>query len=154
MSTIFDLKQSASELPSLNQGTAKLIYEQHPPTRDVTGTNFPNGSIHIRWQVSGTRWWIPSRSYIRMRASIKSVAVANGAAIQPTLSSDVAPNMELMANLFQSLEFRIADKTVARTSDYVAQVDALEKRITKSQSWLNSVGKELEWLQPNQNDTC
>lgn len=41
MATIFDLKQSASELPSLNQGTSKLIYDQHPPTRDVTGEFLP-----------------------------------------------------------------------------------------------------------------
>lgn len=55
MNSLFDLKQSASELPSLNQGLAKQTYEQHPPTRDVTGANFPKGSQHIRWQVAGTR---------------------------------------------------------------------------------------------------
>lgn len=150
MASIFDLKQSASELPSLNQGTAKLIYEQHPPTRDVTGNSFPNGSIHIRWQVAGTRWWIPSRSYIRMRARIRSVKVGGGVAIQPSADSDIAPNMNLMSNLFQSMEFRIADKTVSRVSDYVSQVDSLEKRLTKSKSWLDSVGKELDWLEPRQ----
>lgn len=87
-----------------------------------------------------------------MRAKIVSVAVAAGPGISPTLASDISPNMNCMSNLFQSLEFRIADKTVARVSDFVAQVDTLEKRLTKSQSWLNSVGKELDWLAPLQQE--
>lgn len=144
-STIFDLKQSAAELPSLNQGVAKLTYQQVPPTRDVTGTNFPNGSIHIRWETSGVRWWIPSRSYIRLRARITR---ADGTT-PLTISNDVAPNMGIMGALFQSGEFRIADKTVSRVSDYMAQVDALEKRLSKSKSWLDGVGADLEMWDPD-----
>ncbi len=139
--SIFDLKQSAAELPSLNQGTSRLSYEQHPPTRDVTGNNFPNGAIHIRWQVAGTRWWVPANSYIRMRCSIGTNA---SPPLQQSANLDIAPNMGLAANLFQSAEFRIADKTVSRVSDYMAQVDALEKRLNKSKSWMDSVGKDLE----------
>ena len=126
MNTLFDLKQSSAELPELNQGLAKQTFEQTPPTRDITGNNFPNGSIHIRWQNSGTRWWIPSKTYIRMRATLTK---ANGDAI--TVADDIAPNMGLMGNLFQSAEFRIADKTVSRVSDFMPQVDALEKTINK-----------------------
>lgn len=149
MSSIFDLKQSAAELPSLNQGTAKLTYQQVPPTRSVTGNNFPNGSIHIRWETSGTRWWIPSRSYIRMRARLTSRTAAGvEQAIQ--FNDDIAPNMGLMANLFQSAEFRIADKTVSRVSDYMSQIDALEKRLGKSKAWLDAVGADLEWWEHSQ----
>ena len=139
MNTLFDLKQSASELPRLNQGLAKRTYERHPPTTDVTGNSFPKGSKHIRWQVAGTRWWIPSKSYIRMRAKLTQ---ADGTT-PVTMSDDVAPNMGLMGNLFQSCEFKIADKTVSRVSDYVAQVDALTQRLTKSNSYLDSVGNSL-----------
>ena len=48
--------------------------------------------------------------------------------------------MGLCASLFQSSEFRIADKTVSRVSDYLPQIDALETRLSKSSSWLKSVG--------------
>lgn len=146
MSSIFDLKQSASELPQINQGVAKLTYSQNAPLRDVSGTNFPNGAIRIRFEVSGSRWWIPARSYIRLRGAIGTTA---NAARQITNGDDIAPNMGLMANLFQSMEFRIADKTVSRVSDFVAQIDSLEKRLTKSKSWLDSVGKDLEWWDPD-----
>jgi len=145
MNNLFDLKQSAAELPSLNQGLARQTYEQHPPTRDVTGAAFPKGAQHIRWQVAGTRWWIPSKSYIRMRCKISGLA-----GVLPKVSDDVAPNMNLMANLFQSAEFRIAEKTVSRVSDYMAQVDTLEKRITKSGAWLKTAGQSLDWFDPDQ----
>lgn len=71
-------------------------------------------------------------------------------AAQVKVGDDVAPNMGLMANLYQSAEFRIADKTVSRISDYMAQVDALDKRLTKSGAWLNSIGKSLEWMHEDQ----
>lgn len=152
--SIFDLKQSASELPSLNQGTAKLTYQQVPPTRDVTTTAFPNGAIRMKFETSGSRWWIPSRSYIRMRCSLFK---ADGTT-QPLLIDDVAPNMGLMGSLFQSGEFRIADKTVSRISNFMPQIDALEKRLGKSKSWLDGVGKDLEkWdpkFQNRQNEIC
>lgn len=146
MNSLFDLKQSAAELPSLNKGIAGMTYDQHPPTRDVTGDNFPNGAIHIRWQNSGSRWWIPSKSYIRMRAKLTR---ADGTTVV-TMGDDVAPNMGLMSNLFQSCEFRIADKTIGRVSDYMPQVDALQQRLTKSKSYLDSVGASLNWWDHDQ----
>lgn len=145
MNSIFDLNQSALELPSINQGVSKLTYVQNAPLRNVTGTNFPGGAIRIKWEVSGSRWWIPNRSYLRLRFTL---GTTGDAAVQINIADDVAPNMALMPNLFQSLEFRIADKTVSRVSDYVAQIDALEKRMNKSRQWLNGLGGDLEWLQP------
>ena len=51
MNSIFDLKTSIDELSSVNEGTSRMEYDQHPPTRDVTDNNFANGSIHFRFQV-------------------------------------------------------------------------------------------------------
>jgi hypothetical protein len=142
MASIFDLKTSTAELASANEGTSRMQYEQHPPTRDITGNNFPNGAIHIRWQTSGQKWWVPSRSYIRMRATLTK---PDGTVLQ--LEDDIAPNMGLMSNLFQSSELRIADKTVSRVSDYMPQVDALETRLSKSKSYLDSFGNSTNWWQ-------
>jgi hypothetical protein len=142
MASIFDLKTNVQELSSANEGTSRMSYEQHPPTRDVTGNNFPNGAQHIRWQNAGQKWWVPSRTYIRLRGQLSR---ANG---DPLLvGDDVAPNMGLMANLYQSMEFRINDKTVSRISDYVPQIDALETRLSKSKAWLEGVGNSTNWWQ-------
>ena len=126
--SLFDLKQNADELPSLNQGIAKLTYQQVQTTRNATGDAFPKGNINLKWETSGVRWWIPSRSYIRMRCRYYSA----GGVLQPTNNSDIAPNMGVCSALFSSAEFRMGDKTVSRVSNYMAQVDALQKRLKKT----------------------
>ncbi len=148
MKSIFDLPQSVSELPALNQGMSRLTYEQVPPLRSIQGTNWPNGRIEHRWEVSGNRWWIPSRSYIRLRAELTngdgSRIIASSTA---NLGGDKAPNMGVMANLFQSMEFKIAQKVISRISDRVAQVDALYSRLNYSKSQLDSWGEDTNWWQ-------
>jgi hypothetical protein len=151
--SIFDLKTSVEELSSANQGTSRMGYDQLPPTRDITGTNFPNGAIHFRFQTSGQKWWVPSRSYLRVRASLTK---ANG---DPLVVADgIAPNMGLCSSLFQSAEFQINNKTISRISDFMPQIDALETRLSKSSSWLKSVGKSVNFWQDDfkerQADVC
>jgi hypothetical protein len=141
MTSIFDLKTNVSELSSANEGTSRMEYAQHPPTRDVVGNNFANGAIHFRFQTSGQKWWLPSRSYLRMRCSL----TAGDGTTQLNVADGVAPNMGLMSSLFQSGEMRINDKVVSRVSDFMPQIDALETRLTKSKSWIDSVGEATNW---------
>ena len=135
MNSVFSLKKSIEELDSINQGVSRMDYEQHPPTRDVTLNNFPNGSIHFKFDTSGQKWWMPSKSYFRVRCQL---AKADGTPL--TSADNIAPNMGLCSSLFQSAEFRINDKVVSRISDFMPQIDALQNRLTKSKSWLDSVG--------------
>lgn len=145
MTSIFDLKTNTDELSSTNEGTSRMEYDQHPPTRDVVDSNFANGAIHFRFQTSGQKWWIPSRSYIRTRFSL-----TKGDNTPIDTAFGVAPNMGLMSNLFQSAEMRINDKVVSRVADFMPQVDALETRLTKSKSWLESVGQSTNWWEEKQ----
>jgi hypothetical protein len=140
MSSIFDLKTDVGQLSNANEGTSRMEYQQQPPTRDVTTNNFPNGAISFRWQMSGQKWWIPNRSYLRVRCSLKR---GDGASLR--LNNNIAPNMGLCASLFQSAEFRINDKTVSRIGDYMSQVDALETRLSKSRGWLNGIGNAVNF---------
>jgi len=134
--SVFNLKTSKDELSMVNEGTSRMSYDQYPPTRDVTDTNFTNGSIHIRFEVSGQRWWVPARSYLRTR-----VRLTKGDGITTLqVSDDVALNMGLNAHLYQSAEFKVNGKVISRIGDYMPQVDALHQRLTKSKSWLDSVG--------------
>jgi hypothetical protein len=66
---------------------------------------------------------------------------------QLTLADKIAPNMNLAANLFQSLELQLNGKTISRCSDNVAQVDTLEQRLHQSKSWMDSIGASINWLQ-------
>lgn len=145
MASIFSLKTDVSELSSANSGMSRMEYNQYPPTRDVTSTNFANGNIHFRFETSGTKWWIPSKSYLRMR--VKLTDGDNGAL---TTAFGAAPNMGLMSNLFQSGEFKINDKVISRVPDFMPQIDALETRLTKSKSWVDSIGASTNWWQESQ----
>lgn len=144
MSSIFDLKTDVGQLSNANEGTSRMEYQQQPPTRNVTTTNFPNGAISFRWQMSGQKWWIPNRSYLRVRCSLR-----RGDDASLRLNNNIAPNMGLCASLFQSAEFRINDKTVSRVGDYMSQVDALETRLSKSRGWLNGIGNAVNFWENN-----
>ena len=132
-----------------------MKYDQITPTRDVVGNSFSNGAIHFRFETSGQKWWVPARSFIRSRIEItKGNTVAK---LPITLTDGISPNMGLMSNLFQSAEMRINDKVVSRVSDFLPQVDALETRLTKSKSWVDSVGSATNFWDVSQtkrmNDT-
>lgn len=142
MSSIFDLKTSVNELSSANQGTSRLAYDQIAATRDVTSGNFPNGSIYFKFNVSGERWWLPSRSYLRLRCQL-----TRGDGSQFTIADQVAPSMNLFANLFQNMEIRINDKTISRIPNYVSQIEALEQRLSKSKSQLDGIFSSTNFMQ-------
>ena len=142
MQSIFDLPKSVGELPGLNQGMSRLTYEQVPPLKSIQSTSFPGGRIEHRFEVSGNRWWIPARSYIRLRATLTN---GDGSLIE--MKDDKAPNMGVMGNLFQSMEFKIAQKVVSRISDRVAQVDALHTRLNNSKAQLDSYASDTNWWQ-------
>jgi hypothetical protein len=64
-----------------------------------------------------------------------------------TAGEGVAPNQNLMANLFQSLEFKIGGITVSQINSYVSQVNSLQQRMNYGKSWLDSVGLSLNYSQ-------
>ena len=146
MNSIFDLKTSVDELDATNQGTSRMAYDQHPPTRDITNGAFSNGAIRYRFSTAGQKWWMPSRSYLRVRMSITKKD-NNGNDVPVELADGVAPTMGTCASLFQSAEMRINDKVVSRIGDFMPQIDALETRLSKSKSWLDSAGNSTNLWQ-------
>ena len=145
--SIFKLKTDVSELKSSNQGCNDLKYSEYLPTRDVTLDSFPTGRFVIPWEMSAEQHWIPSRSYLRMRCELTKGSTDNKTQTQLTVDDQIAPNMNLCANLFQSLELQLNGKTISRVSDHVAEVDTVEQRLSKSKAWLDSIGASVNWLQ-------
>lgn len=143
--SLFNLPQSVSQLPDINEGVMDAKYEQIAPSRDSTGSNFANGAQHYRWEVAGNRWWCPSKSYMRIRVNY----TYGDAAAEPVIpagtqlpaDSTAVPAPFMVSNLFQSAEIRIGDRTVGRIGQYLAQVDALKNRMTRSKPWLDSIGE-------------
>ena len=140
--SIFNLKTSPEELKSSNYGISDFKYVEYTPSRDVTGKSFANGRFVIPFELSSEQWWIPSRSYLRLRCELND-ARDN----QLSVSDSIGPNMNLAANLFQSMELHLNGKPVSRCSDHVAEVDTLEQRLHKSKAWMESIGASINWLQ-------
>ena len=145
MSSIFDLATSKEQLSSSNDGVSRRSYSKLAPSRDITDTNFSNGQISFKFETSGVKRWIPSESYLRMR-----VELTDGTGAAPTTAFGVAPNMSFCAGLFQSAEMRMNNTTVSRIEDFMPQIDALETRMNKSKSWVDSLGYSSNWYQPAQ----
>lgn len=143
-SSMFELKTDASQLASANGGMSRLEYTQVSPMRPVSGTSFPGSSIEFRFTVSGDRWFCPASSYLRMRLRIDDAA---GALLRG--GDGVGLNMNAMASMFNTAEFRIGGKTVSRVDSYLPQVSTLLTRTKKSGAWLNSVGKSVSFLEPS-----
>lgn len=141
--SIFNLKTSEADLESSNAGIGSFDYDQITATRTVQGDAFPNGSQFYRWSVSGTKHWLPSKSYFRVRCK-----ATNGDGSNIALIDGLAPAMNPVPAMYQSCEFRMAGKTVERVSEYLAEVDTLEKRLMKSKAWVDATGNSLALMQP------
>jgi len=144
MTSIFDLKTSPNQLSSVNMGMSNMTYDKIPPMRDIGGSRFPGGQIVFRWEMAGQKRWIPNRSFLRFRFQLSK---ADGT--QLVVADNVAPNMALVSSLFQSMEFRINDKTVSRIGQNLHQVDTLYNRMNKSKSWLDGYASSTNFYDPD-----
>lgn len=146
---LFALPQRPGDLTSANQGTANAQYRQITSTRSVEGVAFPNGIMQFRFETGGTTWFVPDKSYFRIRYKLTQCR-ANAAAMTPIQEgADIAPNMGLAANLFKSCEVTLNGQTVERIGERLPQVDALKTRMKRSKAWMQSVGKHTNHWQHN-----
>lgn len=145
-SPIFKLKDSVSELASANEGMVKYSYDQIQTSSGTgTGATFSNGQLRFKWEHASNKWWFPSKSYLQMRIKLTK---ADGTTTLD-LADKIAPNMDICASLFQQAEFQIGGKTVSKIGEYLPQVDALKKRLSKSKVWLDGIGKSTMFMQPS-----
>lgn len=147
MTSIFDLKTSVDELKMSNGGMADMKYQQVTSTRGpLSGDQFPASQIQMDWEMGPDRWWIPSRSYMRIRCKLTQ----QDGVTPLTMADNIAPNMGLAANLFQKLEFKINNNVVATIAENVPLIDALYNRQNKSKSWLDGTGASFNWWTTDQ----
>ena len=135
--SIFDLN-TTGVLPPVNQGLSKYRYEKITALRNVTGTNFPGGPIDFRWTTGGNSWYVPVRSPVVIRVQISA-----GNSTQFLRSLGAAPAMGFCATLFQKGSFKLEETELSIISDFIAEIDALDNRMSKSGAWLNGTGGQM-----------
>lgn len=141
LSEKFDLAESISELPPINDGVVKPQYRQVNCQKSIEGTAFASGQQSFRFNVSGSTWWDPTKTYFSFR--VRLAQQTDGFPI--TALTGYAPAMGLISNLYQSIELRMGGKVVQRISQFVPQCDSLITRATRSGSWMDQFGESVNF---------
>jgi hypothetical protein len=145
----FDLPRSMAEIAGANEGAAHAHYQQVTCTRDVTGTNFPNGVQQFRFENAGNTYILPGECYFRIRARLSMVNSIIPVVLRPIdVNDDVAPAMGFAAHLYQSGEVRVNGRMVSRVAERFAQCEAFKVRTTYSKSWLDNYGRHTNFWDP------
>lgn len=141
MKSIFDLKTQNKDLDSANQGLTNYKYQEIQSLRSVTGGNFQEGEIVYRWAYGANKYWIPEKSYFKIRLTISTVLGDH--LVQ---DNNLTLSMNPAATLFQNISYKCADQTVCTITENLPQIDTLKNRMSKSGSWLNKTGQNLSWM--------
>ena len=142
--SIFNLKTEIKDLDSSSNCT-DLKYSEYLPTKNSVDSAFYGSRFVIPFEMTSGEWWLPSRSYLRLRVDFHKKDNA-GNVIPLTVEDAIGPAYNFAASLFQSMEFQLNGETISKCSQYVAEVDCLENRLSKSKSWLESVGGSVNFL--------
>jgi len=144
MLSIFDIPTKKEDLTSVNQGIADLRYDEVQSLRnlsdDATNSRFSGQEITFRWDYANGKWWIPSRSYFRIR-----VKLTKDGTIPLGQNDNIAPNMGMADSMIQQVQYKLADKTVEDISNFYPQVASLKTRLGKTAQWLKTTGNNLNF---------
>ena len=139
--SLFNLPTTTEELKGANDGISEVQYMQVSADKPIKGDDFSGGKIDFRFEISGDKWWVPSKSYIYMDVSITK---PNGTD-QLEVADNIAANQGLCPNLFSSAEFIINGTTICSVTDNLAQCEALEHRMMKSHSLTKTLSKSTNF---------
>lgn len=110
--------------------------------------NVQTGRHVFSFQNTSAEWWVPSKSYLRLRLAYERMDGTGMSAQPPCLQDMIAPVMNPCAHLFQRIEYYIDGNRVSDIQDHIAQIDTLKYRTTRSTSHLDTFGEVSNWMQP------
>ena len=162
MKSIFELKTRNDQLSSSNQGLTNYKYQEVQSLKSASGANFSDGQLVYRWTYGAQKYWIPNKSYVKIQCKLENARIYNeprekamggGETVfeikrkQLYIDDNIALSMNAAPQLFQSMQYKIADMMVSQVTENLAQVDTLKNRMNKSGHWLNTVGKSNNYWQ-------
>ncbi len=139
--SIFDLATKTSDLSSTNQGMSEVIYRQIQSLKSIGDTDtifakFGSSTLIYRWSMSNFRYWVPSRSYFKLRIEL-SKGVNHD---QLTSLDDIAPAFLPISGLMNKIQYKVMNNTVSELSQFLPQIEALRIRQGKSGQWMREIG--------------
>ena len=158
--SIFNLPSSQDEIRVPEQ-VIKISTRKIIPKSASKRDGFPGSDITFDFTLSGNQHWLPSRSFVVVRDSIYFGRTVGGNANtpdQPQIVDDLAPALNCQDNLFDGCQLTVGGFSLGSRTKLAPQISACNKRVTKSASWLDGVGKSAHtWdadFGKRQNDIC
>lgn len=125
-------------------------FQEIQPERDVSGDNFSKGQINFNWTMDSSGYFNPYKTFIKIR--FKLFRRASSADENLEVSGNMAVNMFLADNLFQSVKMNINNICVSETNDYVPQVASLRRRMYESEEHMNNYLASTNYSQASVTD--
>lgn len=143
--TIFELNESGI-LPSINKGMTELRYQQVESQTSLgsNGTAIGGSRFDFRFQLGSDEYWVPSKSYLRMRIKIGGAADAHLTAVD-----GIAPAMDQAANMFASGQLKLGSVELSQIQADMGPISILNTRMSREKGFLDGAGSSLAWLDPS-----
>lgn len=138
--SIFNPPSSTSEIRDIIP-IGDFRYKKINGSRNLKGDQFPNSEIQYDIEISDTTGLLMNRTDVRIRGSIGAFLQDNKKPTVPLTSAAlITLAMDFPPCFFQKEAFLINDIPVEDHTDNIPQLHAYKRRISKSNSWMNSVG--------------
>jgi hypothetical protein len=140
---LFHLNEDPKMLKAYAVKMSALQTQQRGPATAINAGSFSLGKISFPFTVSGSRWWIPAKSTMRMRFNLQVFHTVPNAQYEAPLSTDnLAFAMNPIAGMMQSCQFKIRGVSTSFIPNYVQQVSTYQQRCMKSEKWLEGTGMQ------------
>lgn len=143
--SLTDLIQDPSQLSGSTSTLYGAKWSQILPSSAATFVNFSQGSYRYLFSSAPSEWWVPSRTYIRLKIRI-SVGDAGQSVLPPY--ARIAPSYLFGHNLFQSSSFTVNGKELCSVTNNLAQVAAFQHRLTKSYAGARTYENLMNFASP------
>jgi len=119
--------------------------------------NFSAGVQDFIFSIAGQQRFAPARSYFRMRATLRVREEDDEKKLasplrKPVVGDGYAFSENFANNLYSNAYFYAGNVSVSSLSQYVSQASMLKYRLSKTKSWLDSIGAGCFYLKPNLDD--
>ena len=138
-----------TELKSTSRDVTRFYYEIDEANTHVDALNAKTVNMHtFKIMKDGNRFWVPSRSYFKIKIAMMRYGLDQKDGIRATAESNrpvllgdtVAPILNFPSAMFKNVRFFIGPDKVSDVSTNLALISTVKDRVTKSSSWLSTLG--------------
>jgi len=135
---MFSLPQSLPKPTPVTHSHYHPLYPTDGQVSNDTVANFVQRSqISFLIQPTGRRWWVPSRSFLRVRfrldCPVGATTAVGGIGKAPVLGASPC------AALFRGARFMIGTQEISKINNFLPQINAIKLRTTRPGAYLRDI---------------